>query len=508
MGGVGPGETALIELSSQRLASLPLLLWKTPPGLELILAQEGVPFETVKDPHPLPFRAGRFVLFDSQIAPAALVQPFLERTHVLIDVDGLRRGETTDPFAALVDHGTGIGSWTFGGFTVSERVARYAKGRLRRHLIGRLREAVIGAGGVWMRVSPFPYPYRSAFSFRADLDESVPEDYHRFALARAALGPCSTHFVSTYAYTHHQSVLADLKRHDTQSHGHFHHVYRDAELNRVNLDRAHRILCSSGFEPVGFAAPHGRWRASLDEQLEDLGYLYSSDFQIGYDDFPFYPWRGDRFSRVLQIPVHPVCEGLFLDSGVDQPELIGDYFRQVIESRLDAGELAVIYGHPERRLGRMPEIMKAIASAVDSRSLVWRASFSDLARWWRWRAQRRWMVIPREDDRLDIQFDEWDPEYAFAVDIQRGPFQCSVPVTSSRMSLGLRGLVYERRGLGESGLESPQIGTRPLSLKRAVKAAIDWETVTPLDQIPLSSIPNRVKRGLRWWKLKRSGAFS
>ena len=60
---------------------------------------------------------------------------------------------------------------------------------LRRRLIGRLRDAVIGkAGGVWMRVSPFPYPYRSGFSFRADLDESVPEDYHRFADARE---PCS-----------------------------------------------------------------------------------------------------------------------------------------------------------------------------------------------------------------------------------------------------------------------------------------------------------------------------
>ena len=136
-------------------------------------------------------------------------------------------GRRVDPFAALVDCGTGIGSWTFGGFTVSERVARYAKGWMRRRLIGRLREAVIGAGGVWMRVSPFPYPYRSAFSFRADLDESVPEDYHRFAAARGSLGPCSTHFVSTYAYTHHQSVLDDLKRHDTQSHGHFHHVYRE-----------------------------------------------------------------------------------------------------------------------------------------------------------------------------------------------------------------------------------------------------------------------------------------
>ena len=62
-------------------------------------------------------------------------------------------------------------------------------------------------------------------------------------------------FVSTYAYTHHPSVLDDLRRHDTQSHGHFHHVYREPEANRVNLERAHRILCSSGFEPVGFRGP-------------------------------------------------------------------------------------------------------------------------------------------------------------------------------------------------------------------------------------------------------------
>ena len=508
MGGEGAGGTALTELHSHQLALLPLLLWKTPPGLELILAQEGVPYEAVKDPHPFSFRAGRFVLFDSQAAPAGSIQPLLSRTHVMIDVDRFRRGETPDPFEALVDHRAALGSWTFGGVTVCERVARYAKAWIRRRLIGRIRDAVIGADGVWMRVSPFPYPYRSGFSFRADLDESVPEDYHRFAAARGALGSCSTHFVSTHAYTHHQSVLNDLKRHDTQSHGHFHHVYREAELNRVNLERAHQILCGSGFEPVGFAAPHGRWRKSLDEQLEDLGYLYSSDFQIGYDDFPFYPWRGDRFSRVLQIPVHPVCEGLFLDAGVDRPELIGDYFRQVISSRLNAGELAVIYGHPERRLGRMPEIMKAIASAVDGGPLVWRASFSELARWWRWRSERRWLVIPREGDRVEIQFDEWNTEYAFTLDIQRGPFQCSVPVAGARMSLGLSGLAYERRDSSEQGLEPPQIGAGALSIKRAVKSAIDWETVTPLDDIPRSSIPNRVKRGLRWWTLKRAGVFT
>ena len=54
----------MTERYSPLLASLPLLLWRTPPGLELALSQEGVPFETVRDPHPLSFRGGRFVLFD------------------------------------------------------------------------------------------------------------------------------------------------------------------------------------------------------------------------------------------------------------------------------------------------------------------------------------------------------------------------------------------------------------------------------------------------------------
>ena len=81
---------------------------------------------------------------------------------------------------------------------------------------------------------------------------------------------------------------------------------------------AGRTSCSSrrDSEPVGFAAPHGRWNAGLDAVLDELGYLYSSDFQLGYDDLPFFPWREDRFSSVLQVPIHPICEGLFLDAGV------------------------------------------------------------------------------------------------------------------------------------------------------------------------------------------------
>jgi hypothetical protein len=495
-----------MDLYSPMLASLPLLLWKTPPGLELILAQEGVPFETVEDPHRFAFRGGRFVLYDGGTVSLNALRGLVGLDHVTIDVDDLRLGEPVDPFEALVDNKAALGSWAIGPFTLSERVARSPKAWIRRRLIAKLREAVTGAGGVWIRLAPFPYPYRSAFSFRADLDEPVPVDYHRFAAAREPLDGCCTHFLSTNAYTDHPSVLADLRRLDTQSHGHFHHVYRDPEANRINLERAHRILWSSGFEPAAFAAPHGRWRRSLDDQLEDLGYLYSSEFQLGHDDFPFYPWKGNRFSRILQVPVHPVCEGLFLEAGALDPGIVADYFWQVVGAKLDAGELAVIYGHPERRLGRMPEIMTALARAVDGHPLAWRANFSDLARWWRWRGERRWVVLPRDDHRLEIQFDDWDSKYPFALEIHRGRFHCSIPVTSPHMSLGLAGLVYERSEPSAGLVEPPMIDRESLSLKRAMRTALDWETVTPLDDIPRSSISNRLKRGLRWWKQQRTEA--
>jgi hypothetical protein len=484
---------------------LPLLLWRTPPGLELVLAQEGVPFETVQDAHPLSFLGSRFVLFDGRNTPRGSLEGLLTPEHVLIDVDGLRRGEPCDPFVALVSHRSARASWAVGDRRIHERISRHPKAAIRRRMVARLRDAITRAGGVWIRLAPFPHPYRSAFSFRADLDETVPEDYHRFAAARKPLEDCCTHFVSTQAYAHHPSVLRDLRDCDTQSHGHFHHVYREADANRLNLERAHRILRSFGFEPCAFAAPHGRWSTGLDDALEDLGYLYSSDFQLGYDDLPFYPWKTGRFSRILQIPVHPVCEGLFLDAGIADPRVIGEHLGQVVATRLDAGELAIAYGHPERRLGRMPEVLRILGEVVSGRPLVWRATFSELSRWWRWRAERRWLVIPRDGQRLDIHFDEWDDEYPFALEIHRGDFHCALPVTGPRMSLGLAGLAYQRNRETDPILAPPHLDRPPLSLKRAVQTAIDWETVTPLSEIPRSSLPNRVKRGLRWWKLKRGG---
>jgi hypothetical protein len=485
------------------LPPLPLMLWKTPPGLELALGQEGVPFVKVREPHPLAFSAGRFVLFDRLKVPASQVRSFLLKGHQVIDVDQFRERDRVDPFRALIDTEGSPSTWSIEGLSVVERVARYPKAEVARRLLEQVRQAVIQRGGIWARLAAYPFPNKSAFNLRLDLDEPVPEDYARFAEARRPIDDCSTHFVSTGAYGGIRQVLDDLRTVDAQSHGHYHFVYREAEANRRNLERAHALLRDSGFQPEGFAGPHGRWNEGIDGVLEDLGYSYSSDFQLGYDDLPFFPWRGDRFSKVLQIPVHPLCEGVFFEAGGD-PRTVLDHFVRVVRSKVNAGEPAFVYGHPERRLGRYPEIVRELAEAVGRESLVWRTTLTEFARWWRWRAGRRWSIVPRGDEFYEVQFDDWESRYPLAMELVRGNHVAVIPLKGPRTPFPLRGLAYERRET-RAHLPAPSPYRGPRSFKSAVRSILDWETVTPVEDLSVGSLTARVKRQLRRWNERESG---
>jgi peptidoglycan/xylan/chitin deacetylase (PgdA/CDA1 family) len=472
--------------------------------LELALAQEGIAYRTVRDPHRLAFRSGRFVLFDGRRTAESAVLAKLSPEHVAIDVDALRRGEPVDPFRALVDHRAGQARWEVGGYELTERISRHAKAAIRARLLARLRDAVVGSGGLWARLGAFPFPFRSAFNFRADLDERYVEDYARFARARHRLADCCTHFVSTHAYGDVPLVLQDLLRFDTQSHGHYHFVYRDPEANFRNLSRADAILRESGFDPVGYAAPHGRWNEGLDDAIEAQGYGYSSDFQVGYDDLPFFPWRADagRFSRVLQVPVHPISEGLFFDAGATRGRVVADHLVRVVRAKIDAGEPAFVYGHPERRLGRHPEVLTALADAISDQPLVWRVTLTEFAQWWRWRAGMKWSVVAKGDQRYEVQFDDWGVDFPLALELVRGTHVSSLPLSGPVTPLRLGELAYERREHGGE-VPTPTFMSRPPSLRSAVRHAIDWETVTPLDELPAHTLADRVKKGLRWWRHSR-----
>lgn len=477
---------------------LPLLLWGTPPGLELILRQDGVPFETIVEPHPIILQRGRFILFDGKAGASVLGIP-IGPDQVAIDVARLRDGWPFDPFEALIDNRAGPTSWQVAGRSLTERVATRDKGAIRRALLERLREEIDRRGGIWARLSCFPHPYRSAFNLRLDLDETIPADYHRFARDRRPLDDCTTHFVSTAAYGDDASVIQDLKRVDTQSHGHFHVVYRDRESNRRNVERAHARLVQLGFDPVGFACPEGRWNPGLDAVIEALGYRYASDFALGYDDLPFFPWLGERFSKVLQVPVHPICEGLFVEAGLDDGRVIAEHLVRAVRSRIDQGEPAFVYGHPERRLARFPEVLDALAREVDRYDLLWRTTLTEFSRWWLWRGRRRWSVTSRGSGRVEVAFEDWSSAFPMTLELVRGRHVAGIPITRARGVLRLDGLAFERPSIRVDLPASTPV-RRTFRLKDAVRSALDWETITPIDELDDGSPSLFLKKTLRRWR--------
>ena len=487
-----------------RFPALPLVLCNVPPGLAIALGQEGVPTVAVPafrgQPSPS-LRRGRFVLFDRRTTSEAVIAGQLAAGQVALDVARYRVGEPVDPFEALAATDGAPKAWTIGDLRVVEQMNRHDKAAIRRRLLARLRRDVVTAGGVWARLVAFPFPYKSAFNLRIDLDEAAPADYARFAVARRPIDDCSTHFVSTAAYGQLPGVLADLRRVDAQSHGHFHHIYRDVASNRINLERAHAILVAAGFPaPQGFAGPHGRWNPGVDRILEELDYRYSSDFQLGYDDRPFYPWVGDRFSKVLQVPVHPLCEGAFFEAG-GTPDTVRDHLVATVRAAIAAGEPAFVYGHPEARLGRYPEIVAALADAVVGEDLVWRTTLTDFARWWRWRLDRKWSVTCSGPDRLMIEFDQVDRRYPLAVEVVRHDHVATIPITTPVLRLDRTNLAYERRSYRFDRPE-PAAVRPPRGLRASIRAALDWETVTPVAEIATDTLAGQLKRGLRRWQAR------
>jgi hypothetical protein len=492
------------EASASPLPLLPLLLWRTPPALAEILAQDGIAHEVVKSPGPSAFAVGRFVLVDERDRAEARLRPLLRRDHVLIDVDELRGGFSSDPFTDVLDTRGRLARWIIGGFEVRERVSRVDRRALRVNLLARLRHAINEAGGIWARVGGFPHPYRSAFNLRVDLDEPCPDDYARFARARAPLDDCTTHFISTAAYGRFPSILAELRALDAQSHGHFHTVYRDPAANRRNLARAHAVLERAGIAPTGFAAPCGRWNPGLDAALTNLGYSYSSEFQVAWDDLPSRPWRGDRFSEVLQVPVHPICEGLFLDAGAPDGRAIAEHLANTVRGKVAAGDPAFVYGHPERRLGRYPEIVASLARAVDDLPLTWRVTLTEFARWWRRRARVRWSLRETGRQRLEARFEGVDGAYPLALEIVRGEHVAAVRVDAPRLAIDASSLAFERRARYDA--PRAERASAPHGLRPWLRALLDWETATPVEELPDRSTLDRWKKRLRRWRDARVGA--
>jgi peptidoglycan/xylan/chitin deacetylase (PgdA/CDA1 family) len=475
------------------LPLLPLSLDNVPPGLIRALAQQGVPFRR----RAAGAAEGRFVLFDSRRGPC---RP-LRYGQVALDVHQLRSGWDHDPLESLLDERSGRHRWQITGLTVTQEIALVDKRAVRQKILERLRLELEQAGGVWLCVAAFPFPYRSALNFRIDYDQYDPRDFDTTLSTLAGNEQATSHFVNAAAYLPHDDALGRLRGLDVGSHGYRHYTYLTEEENTSNIRHGIETLRALGIEPSGFAAPHGRFNRGLLSALERLQVGHSSEFGLAYDELPFFPHDGN----VLQIPVHPVSLGIFLEAvrgdgprrtaAVQQAVRAAiDYFRETARAKYRAGEPVFFYGHPTGRLGTYPQVLRSVFDTADAFAAIWKTTLSEFAAWWRARAEVRLRVV-RYQDSYVVTAGSCPAGYRLGIEYWRGRHVARMPLEGRVVQFSPSALAYENRA------PRPEIRPvrvdRPQGLRGHIRRWIDWERETPVEEVNTTNWRNWAKRTLR-----------
>jgi hypothetical protein len=353
-------------------------------------------------------------------------------------------------------------------------------------------------GGAWLRLSSFPFPYRSAFNFRIDYDDFDHADFDRLLRAISGREHATSHYVCGSTHADAPQAVARLRGLDVGSHGYRHHTYLDQETNERNVRRGIEFLRACGIDPSGFVAPHGRFNRGLLAALESLGVSHSSEFALAYDDLPFFP----RGSRVLQIPVHPVCLGLFIELLTKRPELdagevIGaatSYLGDVAATKYRAGEPVFFYCHPTRCLGRHPRVVTEVFERIGSFGAIWQTTLTQFESWWRARHQIG-LRLYREGDEYQLAFENLPAAWHVGVELWRGEHVALMPVERQAVRFSPDALVWQTRPKAE--LPRPVRIDGPHGLKRRLLRYLDWERATPVDEISADTLRGWAKKTLR-----------
>ncbi|HEX7378465.1 MAG TPA: polysaccharide deacetylase family protein [Pirellulales bacterium] len=504
------------------LPELPLLLADVPAALRQALAQEGVPAVALRGG-----RAGKFVLFDSLRG-----RPALAEGQVAIDVRPPRAESDCDPLAALADEQSACHEWRIGGLAVRETVARVPRALARRRLLAFVRGQVEAAGGLWLRVSPYPRPYRGAFNFRLDHDDYDREDFHATLAAIAGHEHAVSHYVCAATHVEHPEALRRLRDHHVGSHGWRHHTYRDTADNLLNIGRGIDALRAAGIEPVGFVAPHGRFNAGLLAALEELGVTHSSEFSLAYDDLPFFP----RESDVLQLPVHPICLGVCLEAArrttgrasvfVGRPagpsrtpdgpaarptlalsqslteavrsdsaaDILLAHWRDIATQKHAAGQPMFFYGHPDGRLGRHPRVLRELLAHVSRFDGVWQTTLAGFEQWWRERAAID-VTVARGDDGIEITAHALPAAHRARLDYFRGNQATQIDLDRPRQTVRAAALRWRSLPQPPTGEISPVV--KSPGWRAELRRYLDWERVTPVDEISARTWRGWAKKTLR-----------
>ena len=141
------------------------------------------------------------------------------------------------------------------------------------------------------------------------------------------------------------NVYNNFKTIEFGYHNDRHIVFNNFKKDKTNIDNGLAKLQPSKIKNInGFSAPLGVWNITLNNAIKDT-FLYSSEFTYDYDNFPSFPIINNKFSKILQVPIHPISIGRLNRSHYSKNDMI-NYYLMIIENKYLNNEPIILYYHP------------------------------------------------------------------------------------------------------------------------------------------------------------------
>jgi hypothetical protein len=291
----------------------------------------------------------------------------------------------------------------------SEIVSKVSKGNIRRWLQRVFLKILQENHKIYVRYSHLPQPEQNLFIFRIDTDFANLNEVEQLYELLEKYEIKASWYIEATAEAKLMKFYRKLQEnnHEVGLHCFRHRVFKDYDRNLQNMLQGKTILQKNGIFPRGFVAPFGEWNENLDLAIQELGFDYSSEFSLNYDDLPFYPYTGNKFSANLQIPIHPISIGRLRRSHFTEQEMI-EYFRFVLKQKGAYQEPLIIYHHPGHKHW---QVLEAIFQEVQA----WpKQTMLEYANWWR---QRQEAEILNETTEIPFYMQKED-KYTYTKDLK------------------------------------------------------------------------------------------
>ncbi|HHE37794.1 MAG TPA: hypothetical protein ENL20_04395 [Candidatus Cloacimonetes bacterium] len=260
----------------------------------------------------------------------------------------------------------------------SEIVTSVSKGKIRRLVTLTLSYMFNSRKLPFVHLWYYPDKVKNVFLFRVDTDFCNAKD------AKSLWEICRRYHVngSWFVDTVSDEMLSKVyklmeKDQEIGLHCFRHIIFNNYRKDYENINLGLSKLKENNIDTSGFVSPYGDWNPQLGKIFEELNFKYSSEFCLDYDNFPFYPNFDNRFSKVLQIPVHPISPGRLRRSHFSESEMI-QYYLYVIEQKKLLMEPIILYHHPSHQKFN---VIEKLFMKIEEQN-IWKTNFTGFADWW------------------------------------------------------------------------------------------------------------------------------